>query len=470
MRSQHFLLLAALALAVPSSACSVIVDGTLQDRDSGIGIDVNLPDAAQDDVFIPTQFCEREEAEDGDFCTLEGSANLRVCSDGLCVRSQCGDGFLDARPGTMEGSEACDDGNDTPNDGCEPDCTITCTAATQTADCDDMNPCTDDVCTANRCEYNANTNTCMVEGMTNTCRGGSCPSPDCGNGELDVGETCDDNNEVGGDGCEADCTPTCTSDEMCDDGAACNGAFACGAATANGARTCMMTAAPVACVDDGNACTTETCEDGVGCVSDGSMNDRDMDGFYATSCGGNDCDDMNAMRNPGLAEVCGNRVDDDCSSATPDDTQTTYYVDCDGDRYASSTTGSMRVCTAPASPPSGCTETSRAWTTRAPTAPNVDCNPRNADVSPGQTRYFTARISSAPLATDYDYNCDGMETPQYPGPGTYFCTDYRGTCLGTTHYTTTPVCGVSATLSRCTRQLLGGCGFTRGSAAPVACR
>ncbi|MCA9298446.1 MAG: DUF4215 domain-containing protein, partial [Phycisphaerales bacterium] len=32
-----------------------------------------------------------------------------------------------------------------------------------------------------------------------------CTKPRCGDGILDAGEACDDGNDVGGDGCAADC-------------------------------------------------------------------------------------------------------------------------------------------------------------------------------------------------------------------------------------------------------------------------
>jgi len=41
------------------------------------------------------------------------------------------------------------------------------------------------------------------------------PSGDCGNGRVDPGEACDDGNTVGGDGCEATCTPTSTAVTVC---------------------------------------------------------------------------------------------------------------------------------------------------------------------------------------------------------------------------------------------------------------
>ena len=228
----------------------------------------------------------------------------------------------------------------------------------------------------------------------------------------------------------------------------------------------------VACVDDGNACTIEMCVDAVGCVSDGAANDADRDGHYATSCGGDDCDDTSALRHPGLAEVCGNGIDDDCRTVTPDDARTTYYIDCDRDTYAGSTSGSMLICMPPATVPLCRGLGAGAWTTRAPVdATSTDCNASNVDVSPGQASYFATPITGAVAAADYDYNCDGSESPQYPSGGRYLCTDARGTCVGTAHYTTVPTCGASAAVNRCTRNRLTGlCSFAASVAAPVACR
>lgn len=479
MNKNHFVLIAAAALATLTSACPGGSESVDASRRSDASLDTGASDIdapSTEDAFAMPDFCSSAAAADGDFCTLEGSANLRVCSGGICMRSQCGDGFVDDRTtgGATEGREICDDGNDIANDGCELDCTVTCTVATQAADCDDTNPCTDDVCTMSACSNNPNTSACTVGGVASTCSAGVCPAPSCGNGTIDTGETCDDGNTVSADGCEADCTPSCTSNDTCEDGVACNGVRICGAAVA-GARRCVEMTAPVACVDDGNACTVEMCVDAVGCVSNGATNDVDGDGHYATSCGGDDCDDRNPLRHPGLAEVCGNSVDDDCSSTTPDDARTSYYIDCDRDTYAASTTGSMLVCMAPTAPPvcrSLIGGPAGAWTTRAPAdVASTDCNASNVDVSPGQTGYFSTAIPGATAAVDYDYNCDGLESTQFTFGGRYFCTDARGTCVGTSHYTTAPVCGASAAVNRCTRnRLLGTCSFVASTATPVACR
>lgn len=45
--------------------------------------------------------------------------------------------------------------------------------------------------------------------------------------------------------------------------------------------------------------------------------DLDDDGFEATSCGGEDCEDTEAGVHPGVAEVCGNGFDDDCDGLCP---------------------------------------------------------------------------------------------------------------------------------------------------------
>ena len=57
--------------------------------------------------------------------------NDGVCAGGVCRSTLCGNGVLDS-------GEACDDGNVTSNDGCEPDCSLTCEVD---SDCDDNDRC-----------------------------------------------------------------------------------------------------------------------------------------------------------------------------------------------------------------------------------------------------------------------------------------------------------------------------------------
>src|SRR5687768_4705190 len=51
----------------------------------------------------------------------------------------------------------------------------------------------------------------IAEGL---CYQGVCLPVGCGNGELDLGEACDDGNREKGDGCSADCA----SNELCGNG------------------------------------------------------------------------------------------------------------------------------------------------------------------------------------------------------------------------------------------------------------
>jgi hypothetical protein len=45
--------------------------------------------------------------------------------------------------------------------------------------------------------------------------------------------------------------------------------------------------------------------------------DEDGDTYVSDVCGGDDCDDSNEDVNPGMPEISGNGIDDDCDPATP---------------------------------------------------------------------------------------------------------------------------------------------------------
>lgn len=116
----------------------------------------------------------------------------------------------------------------------------------------------------------------------------SCPL--CGNGTVNLGETCDDGNVTGGDGCSADCqhegciaqTPSYPSVPLCSDGnpctadrcdpaagvcthvASCDDGFACTIDECVGS-VCVHTPMDAIC-DDNNQCTAESCLEGFGCT------------------------------------------------------------------------------------------------------------------------------------------------------------------------------------------------------------
>ncbi len=117
----------------------------------------------------------------------------------------------------------------------------------------------------------------------------------CGNAQLDAGETCDDGDTTGGDGCSASCqiescwtcagSPSLCSPNngaSCDDGQFCNGADVCSAGSCvsagnpcAGGSECAdfcdeagnLCADPLgtACAADGNGCTNDVCNGAGAC-------------------------------------------------------------------------------------------------------------------------------------------------------------------------------------------------------------
>ena len=82
----------------------------------------------------------------------------------------------------------------------------------------------------------------------------------CGNGAVEGAEECDDGDTVGGDCCSATCTFE-PSGSACADATVCNGDETC-----DGAGVCQPGVVPLC--DDGNACTTDSCDAVGGCLND----------------------------------------------------------------------------------------------------------------------------------------------------------------------------------------------------------
>ncbi len=185
----------------------------------------------------------------------------------------------------LPAEDAAADGEDAGEDVAPPPCT--------TADCDDGNVCTDDLCVpAIGCQHSNNTSICS-DGSACTvgdgCQGGVCLAgslTNCDDGDACTVDscdaasgcqhsasaaTCDDGNVCTDDSCDAasgcqhvDNSAGCTDGSECTVSDTCQG----GACVAGSALNC----------EDGNACTSDSCDAASGCQHlpiPGSCSDND---------------------------------------------------------------------------------------------------------------------------------------------------------------------------------------------------
>ncbi len=151
---------------------------------------------------------EGANCEDGDLCNTKD-----LCKAGKCVggpQVSCEDNDTCTTDGcnpltgcthqTLADSTPCNDGNA---------CTIKdlCVAGKCGGiklNCDDVNPCTDDICAPTGCEHKNVVDTTAC-GTGKWCVAGACKTKGCGDGHTDksAGEQCDDGNGLPCDGCEA---------------------------------------------------------------------------------------------------------------------------------------------------------------------------------------------------------------------------------------------------------------------------
>ena len=248
-----------------------------------------------DDSCDPVTGCQHVDntlpCDDGNTCTTGD-----ICADGSCA----GSGSLDCddlNPCTKDMclpgggcayeniAGACDDGDPcTVNDACVGGVCI----SGPPADCDDGNPCTDDSCDdTGTCQNAANSASCDDGNACTTgdhCAGGACvPSG---------GLPCDDGNVCTTDSCDpwAGCVYV-NNTLLCNDGDACTIGEACAGGVCTGGST-------MSC-DDGNLCTTDSCDPDVGCAYDNNTVPCD-DGNACTmndACFGGACQ-------PGAALSC----------------------------------------------------------------------------------------------------------------------------------------------------------------------
>jgi cysteine-rich repeat protein len=391
----------------------------------------------------------------GAACSLPGETGTFICMNGNCTTSRCGDLYVDGTAG-----EDCDDGNDVNGDGCDATCTFSCSVA---SDCDDGNVCNgSETCDATAdgkgkiCAVGveAAPNTPCGTGMV--CRvGGTCAAVGCGNNVVDPGEDCDDGNTTEGDGCDNDCTFSCTFNGDCIDQNVCNGTETCNTTT----HICQ--AGTVLTCNDSNACTTDSCDPVKGCIY--TLIDNDGDGYASSTLGkcGTDCNDKDPAIYPGAPELCDGK-DNDCDLLI-DEEAPFWYPDCDGDGFALLKSTPVQSCDKPTGPPLACPKGSvGAWTSLVPSETKyADCWDADAVVYPGVTSFYTTPIMNR-LTLAVDYNCDGTQEQQYTSTGVSTLSkclkDSLGFCLGGSQGwtgSTAPACGKAAEYTFCSLKTCG---------------
>lgn len=227
--------------------------------------------------------CESGLCDTGNVCACNEDVDCdagEVCNAGPdpneCVLAGCGNDVL-------ESGEGCDDGGTANGDGCNEDCLLEL-----------GQPCGgNDVCASGFCDATGGPAICACDDDGDCGAGQQCnPAPDpnlciatgCGNGVIDAGEGCDDNNANPGDGCNALCLIELTFD--CDADAECASGFCDPADTT---CACDQDAdCPLALIcdesTDPNTCVTDICGDGSidGAEGCDDQNTDDGDGCSAT--------------------------------------------------------------------------------------------------------------------------------------------------------------------------------------------
>jgi len=383
-------------------------------------------------VFTPNQV---DDCDDGNPCTTGGH-----CADGKCV----GEGAVD-----------CDDENVCTTDYCEPslgcvhqlnsnpcDDGDACSTGDQclggickgkaTLNCEDNNPCTDQVCDKEQgCVYSFNNSPCndfnpcteddacsqgsckpgtgVVCDNGNVCTTGSCDlelggvyenntnpcddddpcttTDECvegqcvGSGELNCndGNVCTDDSCVPGQGCQQ-----LPNQEQCNDGNACTDNDVCEDSTCAGVE--------VQC-DDSDPCTENECEPATGCSYP-----------VIENCCGNDiaeageqCDDGNQTPGDGCDENCQSEITVGCADGSEDQIfQANVMVACNGSWYGHEI---AQACAA-------------GW---HPANPNEYFSYGGKTVVPNQIRWV-----------DTAWNGQGFDVPMAQWSGNYDCSNGAG--------------------------------------------
>jgi len=295
--------------------------------------------------FVPDDSTNGTACDDGNACTQVDICVMGSCSGAdpiVCVASDsCHDaGICNEMTGACSNpakadSTVCDDGNAcSVSDSCQ---SGSCTAGSDELICNDGNPCTTDSCdsatgcvTANVSNGTECSDSDACNGME-TCESGSCTDgadPVCNDGNPCTTDSCDS-----ATGCV---TANVSNGTECSDSDACNGMETCESGS------CTDGADPVC--NDGNPCTTDSCDSATGCVTANVSN--------GTECSDSDaCNGMETCESgsctDGADPVCndGNPcTTDSCDSATGCVTEPNAASCDDGDPCTENEMCSDGVC------------------------------------------------------------------------------------------------------------------------------
>jgi ribosomal protein S11 len=267
-------------------------------------------------------------AASGDVCSNVACNPLTGKCDATAVPDGTG---CDADASVCTAADACKSG------ACQPGAVV---------DCDDKNPCTDDVCKpAVGCVHSANTAACDADG--NACTAGdTCSNSTCVPG---VAKKCDDGLACTQDSCNPQ-TGNCVFDGAAFDGDPCDAdGSVCSVGDACKSGSCVKGTA-LKC-DDGNPCTQDACDAVLGCTQAANAASCD-DGNACTAgdaCSGGKCAS-------GQIKACidGDKcTTDGCNGATGQCTfaaipgcsnQCTKNADCDDGKVCTDDTCSNGIC------------------------------------------------------------------------------------------------------------------------------
>jgi cysteine-rich repeat protein len=259
------------------------------------------------------------------------------------------------------------------------------------------------------------------------------PQGVCGDGVIDSarGETCDDRNQVAGDGCEPG---TCTA-------------------------TPTPTCAGKVCSDN-DPCTVDGC-DPVAIECTYRVIDGDGDGYSPGFCRpgsghkGGDCNDGSAAINPEATEIC-DGVDNNCDTRREVDeglVKLKCYPDSDHDGFANLNGTGVTACECG---PGRIAVNDPSDRTKHDCYDDAD---GGDDVHPGQIMAFERGYGRNGVRS-FDYDCDGDEQPLYKSLPAGGCQGLLVLCVGESGFDSmAPVCGESGRFSVCT-ELQVGCGGT----------